>query len=234
MTKIILVTSMIVLTIFAIGCSQDGEEEEEDRAGIWRDDFDDGNLNGWNMATCLWAQNLVTPDSGNWVVENGAVAGGDDDVSTRYDLYTGDTSWTDYVAEVSIKLMEDLQLCPHHTGVWLGVRGQEGDKLGLGSYALGLVNAYGVESAEVLTYDDGQFSDIQRIAFPVEVNTWYRLKMEVSGDQIRAYVDDTMVGEYQSDRFTSGPVIIGANGIRAMFDDLEVTGIGIPDGGPGF
>ena len=229
-TKIILVILIIVLPTFAIGC---GEEEEEELAGTWRDDFDDGNLAGWKMATCLWMQNLVTPDSGNWVVEDGAAVGGDDDVSTRYDLYTGDVSWTDYTAEVIVKLTKELGLCPHHTSVWLGVRSQGGDKFGLGSYAVGLVSVYGVESAEVLTYDNGQFFDLQRITFPAQVDTWYRLKMEVSGNQVRAFVDDTKVGEFQSDTFTSGSVNIGADGVRAMFDDFEATGLGIPNGGPG-
>jgi pectate lyase len=227
MTKTILIILVIILPIFIIGCGE--EEEAEELAGTWRDNFDDGDLAGWRMATCLWMQNFVTPDSGNWIVEDGVAVGGDDDVSTRYDFYTGDMSWTDYTAEVSVKLTKDLQLCPHHTSVWLGVRGQEGDKFGLGNYGVGLVSAYGVESAEILTYDMGQFFDMQRITFPTQVDTWYRLKMEVSGDQVRAYVDDTIVGEYQSDRFTSGSVVIGALGVKAMFDDFEVTGLRLGD-----
>lgn len=204
-------------------------------AGTWMDNFDDGDLAEWKMVTCLWMQDLVIPDSGNWIVEDGAAVGGDNDVSTRYDLYTGDMSWTDYTAEVRVKLSKDLQDCSSNSSVALGVRLQQDEgKLGLCDYALGLYNASGVEFAEVFTYDNGQFSNVRNMAFPTQADTWYRLKIGVSGNQVRAFVDNTEIGAFQSARFSSGMAVMSANGVRAMFDDFLVTGPDIPNGGPGF
>ena len=86
----------------------------------------------------------------------------------------------------------------------------------------------------ILTLLSGDFFDIQSMAVTTEVDTWYRLKMEVEGDQITAFVDDAKVFALRDGLFASGPACIAVNGVRATFDDFMVTGPDVPDGGPGY
>ena len=203
--------------------------------GTWRDNFRDSNLDGWEMDTCIWQQKVVKPNVGNWVVENGVVIGGDDDFGTRYDLYTGQMSWTDYTAEVSVKLSKELRFCQASSGVWLGVRWQ-GD--GLNGYCLGIINAEWVGLKEVaysMIYDKGDRGHrFPGVAFPTKAGKWYRLRVTVSKNQVRCFVDDIEVDVYKNNLFPSGMVVIAVHGVKAMFDDFAVTGPNIPDGGPGF
>lgn len=129
-------------------------------AGTWLDNFDDGDFAEWRMDTCLWMPEIVTPDAGNWVVENGAVVAGDNNSGKRYDLYIGDMSWMDYTAEVSIKLSKKLEMCSDNSGVWLATRWQIGEgKLGLNSYVMGAWQSDGARWGG-FKYSDGDFFSI--------------------------------------------------------------------------
>ena len=204
-------------------------------AGTWLDNFDDGDFAEWRMDTCLWMPEIVTPGAGNWVVENGAVVAGDNNSANRYDLYIGDMSWTDYTAEISVKLSKKLEACSDSSGVWLGLRFQEGEgKLGLNDYAVGMWNDTGMVRWGGFKYSDGDFFNTQRIVFPSQTDTWYRLKIVVEDDQITAFVDDLRVFELRDGLFASGVVCIAVNGVKATFDNFMVTGPDIPDGGSGY
>jgi hypothetical protein len=200
------------------------------RAGTWKDDFNDGNFAGWQTNTNRWAQNLVTPNAGNWRVEEGTVVGGEADSGITHNLYTGDTSWKNYTAEVSVKLSKPMRLTAGSSGVWLGVRHQED---GISDYALGLHFHQGREVALVLLYINGNISERPDVAFPTKADTWYRLKVTVGGNQIQSFVDDKEIDAFWHDALPSGRVSLGANGVEAMFDNFVITGPDIPDGGPG-
>ncbi len=202
-------------------------------AGTWLDNFDDGDFDGWQMVECLWILEVVTPNAGNWVVENGAVVAGDNDSTKRYDLYIGDMWWADYIAEVSVKVSKKLETCNEDTGIYLGARCQVDEgKLGLNGYVVGVWNIDGVRRGG-FKYSNGDSSNRQTRVLPLKADTWYRLKIEVDGDQITAFVDDLQVFVLRDSSFTSGLVSISVNGVVATFDDFIVTGPDIPNGGPG-
>ena len=202
-------------------------------AGTWIDDFNDGDLAGWRMLVCFWRDRIVVLDEGNWFFENGAIVGGDDNQGKRYDLYTGDMSWTDYIVEVSVKLSKRLEDCPDYTGVWLGAREQEGEgKIGLNLYAVGIWRVSTALRGGFKYINGFDFND-QVLALSSEADRWYRLKINVEKDLITGFVDDIKVYELRDGTFTSGAVSIAVSGMKAIFDDLIVTGPNIPDGGPG-
>jgi hypothetical protein len=51
---------------------------------------------------------------------------------------------------------------------------------------------------------------------------WYKLAFEVRGDQLRAFLDDTLVIEATDARLTKGAVWITAPGSPVLFDDFSV------------
>lgn len=202
-------------------------------AGTWIDDFNDGDLVGWRRLVNFWKARVVVLDKGNWFSENGAIVGGDDDVEKQYQIYTGDMSWTDYTAEVSVKFSKRLEDCSDSSGAFLGARIQATEgKIGLNCYSVGMWHFAGARRGG-LKYIDGFDSIVNTVVIPSETDRWYRLKINVEKDLIKCFVDDIEVCEFHDGTFTSGLVGIAVSGIRATFDDLIVTGPNIPDGGPG-
>ena len=79
-------------------------------AGTWRDDFNDGDLDGWKMYKGIWEGKLI-PDEGNWRVEDGVVIGGEEVPDTWHALNVSEGwSWSDYTAEVSVKFPKPLPI----------------------------------------------------------------------------------------------------------------------------
>jgi hypothetical protein len=65
-------------------------------------------------------------------------------------------------------------------------------------------------------------------------DNWYRLRIDIKGNEISFYIDDTLVIQKNDDTHTSGGVWLGAYHAIVEFDNVTITGDGIPDGGSGF
>lgn len=225
-------------------------------AGTWKDNFEDGNLDGWRMAKVPWSPfTVLMLDEGNWRIEDGAVMGGDNNELIVYYLFMGEVSWADYTAEVSLKLSKELRNCSAWSGAYLSVRGQK--PLIYMHYCLGIqyFGKGGAEPKEI------QVEEGKMVAAPVEVagglinsskelaanqhvfpkmlfetkaNVWYRLRVTVSGSLVSCFIDQKQVCEFQNSMFATGLVSFAVNGVVAMFDDFMVTGPKVPNGGPGF
>lgn len=200
-------------------------------SGTWMDDFNDGNLDGWRMYENFWMNKTVIMDSGTWIVENGVIVSGDDNPERVYGIVTGDMSWVDYTAEVSVRLSKRLEECQISSGVWLCIRFQlDKGKFGQNDYEIGLWNEDGRSAfTGGYKYMDGDFFNFQ--AFPIEAkpNVWYRVKMIAEGNHITGFVDNLKVFDLTDSSFASGAVSIAVNGVKAEFDNFMVTGPEIPD-----
>ena len=62
----------------------------------------------------------------------------------------------------------------------------------------------------------------------ISPNVTYRVRVERSGGQIRAYRDGVLVASATDSTFFSGQVGLGARQFRAAFDNLVVTGTALP------
>ena len=218
-------------------------------AGTWRDDLEDGNLDGWKMYKLEWMGPAFMPNEGNWRVENGIVIGEDGNKAMAYGLYMGEASWTDYTAEVSVKLSKELKNCGTWTTVWLGVWGQE---LPYMNYFLGMqhyagnnpiqmengntVAPPGEAAGGIICPKDPSAATHKLLKIFLETNTsdWYRLRVTVIGNLITCFIDEKQVSEFTDLRYPTGCVAFSTTGVVAMFDDFMVTGPEIPNGGPGF
>ena len=65
-----------------------------------------------------------------------------------------------------------------------------------------------------------------------QLGKWYRLKIEVKGDNLSLYVDDILVFEKKDKSNRSGGVALWAYDAIVEFDNVIVTGDEIPDSGP--
>lgn len=226
--KICIITPfVIVFFIFSL----------ETFAGTFKDNFDDGNLNGWKITKFDWSAFAEVEGASNWQVKNGSAVSGDNNVTMINGLFIDEKVfgiWKDYNAEVSVKLSKTLRDCPEWAGVYLSVRVQP--RLPM-SYNLA-IRRWGQEGEVACGYiclDKGDKGINPKSPIKTETNKWYRLKVSVEDDLIRCYLDDKEIIAYKGDNlYATGNPGFAVNGLEAYFDDFVVTGPDVPDVGPGF
>jgi len=186
-------------------------------AGTFKDNFDDGNMNGWTEVGT----------GGTWKIENGELVirifGG------TFGFGIGESTWRDYTVGVRLKLVKHLA-----DPLWIEVASLAlrfaGFPLG---YGVGL-GTFGATPKQLQVWyisPQGQGYNVKSVPFEWNLDTWYDLKAVVEGDQFKYYVNDKLILETTDNTFPTGYVGIGVVGISviAHFDDFSVTGDDIPD-----
>ena len=189
-------------------------------AGTFRDDFEDGDYEGWKVAL------------GKWEVNNGVLITKNDADFTVIDL--GEETWRDYTIEFDGKVKS-------HQGNYCiagSVRSQQKDpKKGWAYYCIAANTGFG-ERIEASVYIDlNQYFGMTRIFdFALELDKWYKFKATINEGKFNYYLDDKLV---ISTDWTDQP--LSPNGIVELwtrypgeywFDNVVITGSDIPNTGP--
>ncbi len=139
--------------------------------------------------------------------------------------------WTDYRYTAKVKVIEGNQ-----AGVWFRgtyIPNQPSGKYVGGYYFWISPHWGGVVQLQKLRNSGstaGHFSDPEDIAeasYPIQASTWHTLKIEVQGDQIKCFVDNTQVLHVTDSTWSRGTV--GFMGYRmedARFDEVLVEPLG--------
>lgn len=185
-------------------------------AGTWRDDFEDGDFEGWEV---WW---------GNWKVENGELifTEGEDICG----LYTGEEWWSDYTVQADIMVVK--MLTPPIQWPYVGIAARYHLPERPGYYDLIFLWSGGTTKLMV-DHVDANWGDnvVTSFPFPVEEGRWYTFKMILEKEHIEAYLDDKLIARFDDKGESSGKVALDVGGIEARFDNIVITGPDIPDGG---
>lgn len=100
---------------------------------------------------------------------------------------------------------------------WFGVMARYVDD---GNYYYLKVGAAGEASIRKLV--NGAIFELAKVPFPVSANTWYTLRLEVVGNQIRAYVNDRFLMEATDSSHATGKYGLVTYKAAATFDDFDV------------
>lgn len=158
---------------------------------------------------------------GNWAIESGEAS--IDNVGKRT---LGNTGWSDYTVECDMKGIDAL-----NTGIMVRVnnpaQGGDGNDPGLGSdfYQgyLACLSTTGVS----LGKQNYNWTALATASGTYNLNTWYHMKVVVSGNNIKVYVGDMAVPKIDytdnSNPFTHGKVGIRAHYAHSHFDNFLVT-----------
>lgn len=174
---------------------------------LFSDDFEDGVADGWTTYGGTWA---VAADGSRVYRESGQ--------SSTYRAAAGAADWTDYVAEARVK----------PTG-WNGsdravaLMGRFHDANN--TYVLALRSSNKVELSKIVS---GSKTSLAVKSFPVALNTWYTLKLEVNGATLRGYVNGLLQVAADDGTFAEGRVGFRTEYASANFDDVLVTTGGPP------
>ena len=187
-------------------------------AGTWRDDFEDNDIREWEIF------NRVRQHE-KWWINDGEAVGESLEVNAYSLWLTGDLTWKYYTVSCRAKLVEDGQGPPH---IGLTLYDREEDN---GGYAF-LIDYEKDEVSIERWAADVWFFNRQ---FTAEMDKWYELAATVYEDgSLKFRIDDFEIETIDPEPLLKG----GKAGLlvafaRARFDDVEITGDNIPNGGPG-
>ena len=189
-------------------------------AGTWADAFEDDNTYGWeiinniNNSTKWWID-----DAGEAVCETFAP-------NVPSILATGEVDWRNYSFSCKAKL-DKAKDEPTTFGIILHHRWEE-----FAFYALRIL--YPSEIVHITKYNPGKASILGEFDFPAKLDTWYTLMASIdSRGKIKFKIDDVVFTTVDANSIKNGKAGLVVSNAQARFDDVEITGDNVPNGGPG-
>ncbi|OCT12864.1 hypothetical protein A8709_21265 [Paenibacillus pectinilyticus] len=158
---------------------------------------------------------------GNWAIESGEAS--IDNVGKRT---MGSTGWSDYTVESDIKGIDAL-----NSGIMVRVQnpaqGGAGNDAGLGTdFYQGYLAVIG-GNAVSLGKQNYNWTTLASTAGTYNTNTWYHMKVVVSGNNIKVYVGDMTTPKIDytdnNNPFITGKVGMRAHYAHTHFDNFSVT-----------
>ena len=194
------------LVTASIICPLDG------RTGVFRDDFEDDNLDGWQIE--FWQQ------AGLWEIVVGTVESKRKSPESTY-LTTGKENWKDYTISCDMILKENFgqntvgfiarhksPLSRHHIEIW------SGDWAGFPAI-----------STQRLPGDARTDKP-----FPLlKLNQWHQMKLNVKGKTFTFYINNQKVLIHEDEMVKEGKIGLSVAGYTVRFDNIEISGPQVPD-----
>ena len=186
-------------------------------AGTWRDDFEDNKTNEWEVYN-------EDKQLEKWWINDGEAVG-EIFIEGFLSLWlTGDIEWEFYSVSCRAMLEEDKEE-QSSFGLTLHDRGDEDSR-----YVF-MVD-YIHNTARIIKGVPGGGSVV--FNFVVEKGVWYDLKAIVNEDgTLEFHIDDTVFEAVDPAPLSGGQAGFVIGGSRTRFDNVEIIGDNIPDGGPG-
>ena len=192
-------------------------------AGTWKDSFEDDNISEWTIFNEL-------PENEKWWVHEGEALGETFEIPGLHSFWlTGDTKWQNYTISCRAQLIK-VKNESAGFGLLLHHRSEE-----LAAYMFLVKRA--PDRARILKILPPPHLSVQlkRLDIVVEVDKWYQLAATIHKDGTLEFQIDQEVLRIVDDNLSpkSGQAGLVVGGAQVRFDDVEITGENIPNGGPG-
>ncbi|MFQ6043663.1 MAG: family 16 glycoside hydrolase, partial [Candidatus Poribacteria bacterium] len=190
-------------------------------AGTFRDDFEDGNLNGWEEFD-LGRDGKVEEKGGELVVT---------DTNRSFvtlAFFNNGQILKDFTLIFDAKMAKAIANFDPY--MWIVFR------FNFGAWG---VNAYGPgdpKNTWLYVFQPIQLFGTAKFPLVFRVDRWYRIKLEMKGVQVTLWVDGKLMGKVNWENQPlpkSGQVGLGGGGVEVHFDNFVITGDEVSDGGPG-
>jgi hypothetical protein len=168
---------------------------------LFSDDFEAGNSAKWTVVTGTWS--VVTDGTNVFKQTNNAISA---------IAYAGTSTWTDYTVQSRIKLYDLNTL----SGSGILARYVDSNNF----YMLRLH-----QSGKVQLYKNiaGTYTLLQEATTTVSTNTWYTLKLVMSGTTLTGYVDGALKVSAADSSLASGRIGVRSYNETFSIDDVTVT-----------
>lgn len=187
-------------------------------AGTWRDDFEDGDLKGWEVFN-------FERGAEKWSVTKGEAVGEIFQIGFMSLLLTGQDGWKDYSVQCRVRFVKTREQVKQDSSVGFTLHDQ-GDSDNRYLFFIGLD-----QTGSIIKVFQGAW---QIISFPLEVkeDAWYSLKASVGENKLVFTVDNLEISARDPNMIPSGKAGLVVSNAVAHFDDVEISGETIPNGGP--
>lgn len=180
------------------------------------DDFSDGNLNGWTI------------ESGNWFINNGNLAGSKSGRAFGGRISSGSSAWDNYKIELDFNAQSGID---HGVGFRYTPGGD--------SYEINFRHGTGLYNTPEIILRKNQSGVITTLfdthSFPLVNQKWYRLKVELKDENIKAWIGETLI----FDTTDSGTLVKKGtltlsywtgdiSNIYVRFDNIKLTALAPP------
>ena len=204
---------MALMQIVVLMCGQIG------LAGTWRDDFEDKITKEWKIYN-------LDRQVENWWVNKGEAVGRIFKRGFMSLWLTGELDWENYSVSCRAKLVKERN-DPAYIGLSLYDRGDEHTRY------LFFINFF-FGTVSIIKATANIWSDRDFPFDSADIDTWYRLRATVNGDQLEFQVNDQVfLSEDLHRPLKPGQAGLVVGNAEAHFDDVVITGANIQNGGPG-
>lgn len=190
-------------------------------AGTWTDAFEDDNTQEWELF------NTLDEEEAKWWIDRGeAVA---ETFEPHHDFptvwSTGELDWRNYSLSCKAKLVE-AKAEPASLGLILHQRWEKSS-----FYVCQILYPWKIVH---ITKYTGRASTLGEFDFVAKLNRWYALTASIdSRGRLKFQIDDEVFTAIDPNPIKSGKAGLEVSGAQVRFDDVEITGSNIPNGGPG-
>jgi ribosomal protein L28 len=176
---------------------------------VYADNFQDGNLDGWNIAAGTWK---LDEEDGNKFIKLPVISEGAEEGL----FLGGDNQWKDYIVEAKVKAYNK-----DTSGPASGIIARAADSNNFYLFRL----HWSLNSVQLMKKQNGKYATLKSIPFSktFDLDKWYALKMDLSGKNITCFVDGEEVIKFEDDSFSGGKIGVRTWNQKAAFDDFKVS-----------
>ena len=186
-------------------------------AGTWRDDFEDRNEREWKIYN-------LDRQVEKWWVNKGEVVGQIFKSGFMSLWLTGDLKWNNYSLLCRAKLVKEKR-DPATLGLTLYDRGDEDSRyLFFINFTLGVARIIKATPNVWFT---------RNFPFVGDIDTWYELRASVKEDVLEFQIDNQVFSSRDVEPLKSGQAGLVISNAEGRFDDIEIRGENVRNGGPG-
>ncbi len=191
-------------------------------AGKWEDSFEDDNTQEW--------ETFGGVETGEWWIDSGEAVCETAERNIQSTWVTGDVDWENYAMSCRAKLVEVKE---QFANLGLVLHYNEKESSFYFFQILSDWKEFGFISIKKLPPPPARSVKLGEINFVPEADRWYKLTASVSRRTLEFQVDDEVLTAIDRSPLKFGKAGLFVVNGRARFDDVEITGVNIPDGGPG-
>ena len=202
-------------------------------SGTLKDNFDDGNADGWRMFKGR-ANNSPIDQSAQWVVERRELVSTSKDVCTFSSIFgIGDNTWKDYEFECQFRIEN---VFPDGCGtvsplVGFGVHFDNPDEFiinGLDVVVLEIGDVFNRLICE--RFFQGGYTDVGKVGnISIEQGEWYTARTVAKGNRYQMFINNRLLCDTKNNLPDAGAIGLMGKNCEVHFDNIIVTGDDIPD-----
>jgi len=202
-------------------------------AGTFRDDFEDGNTDGWRKLKGTGG-GFSLDQSAQWFVENGQLIHISQNVCGWASAFgIGDNAWKDYVFQFQFRIEKRFPNCgPWPPVIGFGVHYDTPGGVINGVDVVIVANENAFDDPRGERFFGGGNSLINLAAFPVEIGKWYTAEAVVEDNRYQMFIDGNLLWDVKYDFPDAGAAVLFGKNCEVHFDNVVIIGDEVPDVGP--